>query len=364
MNSTNIIFDRTTRYKMYDAGSKKNGIFLHLKSYFLHPDMNNFKKYALLIFGFIFLFGAFLIGLREMQKANPVRQWEVQSIDTMKYSRDLGHDRLQDPTFVRQVDNQVAAIAKTGATHVAIATPYDDEFLPMSKLWVRAARRNHLKVWFRGNWSGWEGWYNYARIGPEEHKTRTRDFILANKSLFEDGDIFSSCPECENGPRVNIQVEREVNQHREFLIQEYQIAKQAFSEIGKDVDANYYSMNYDLAKVMMDPETTQAFDGIVVVDHYVADPHDLAKDMEEMADRSGGTVVLGEFGAPIPDINGQMTPDDQKQWLETALEDLVKVKQLKGVNYWVNTGGTTAIWEENGNARPAVGIISNVFKGK
>jgi hypothetical protein len=41
---------------------------------------------------------------------------------------------------------------------------------------------------------------------------------------------------------------------------------------------------------------------------------------------------------------------------------LVKVKQLKGVNYWVNTGGTTAIWEENGNARPAVEVITKVFK--
>ena len=325
---------------------------------------NDFRKYALVICAFIFLFGAFLVGLREMEKANPVRQWEIQSIDTMKYSRDIGHDRLQDPTFVRQANMQVAAIAKTGVTHVAIATPYDNEFSPMLKLWVRAARRNNLKVWFRGNWSGWEGWYNYARMGPVEHQTKTREFIIANKSLFEDGDIFSSCPECENGPRVNVNVESDVNQHREFLIQEYQIAKQAFEEIGKDVDANYYSMNYDLAKAMMDTETTKAFDGIVVVDHYVADPRALARDMEEMAIRSGGSVVLGEFGAPIPDINGEMTPQEQKLWLEEAMEELVKVKQLKGVNYWVNTGGTTAIWEENGSPRPALEIISRVFKGK
>jgi hypothetical protein len=364
MNSTNIIFERAATFKMSEAEPKKNAISLLLNSYFLPLKGKGFKKYALLIIAFTFLFGAFLVGLRELGKANPVRQWDVQAIDTMKYSRDIGHDRLQDPTFVRQVDEQVAAIAKTGATHVAIATPYDDEFSPMLKLWVRAARRNHLKVWFRGNWSGWEGWYNYPRMGPEEHKTRTRDFILSNKSLFEDGDIFSSCPECENGPKVDIHVESDVNQHREFLLQEYQIAKTAFKEIGKDVDANYYSMNYDLAKVMMDPQTTQEFDGVVVVDHYVTDPHALAKDMEQIADQSGGTVMLGEFGAPIPDLNGEMTPEDQKQWLEEALGDLVKVKQLKGVNYWVNTGGTTAIWEENGRARPAVEIISKVFKGK
>ena len=322
------------------------------------------KKYFLIIVGFALFMAAFLVGLREFAEAHPQRQWEFQSIDTMKYSRDISQDRLRDPSFVKEVDNQVAAIAKTGATHVAIATPYDGEFLPMMKLWVRAARRNGLKVWFRGNWSGWEGWYNYPRMSPEEHQAKTREFILANASLFEDGDVFTSCPECENGPGVNIHIEPNVNQHRQFLIEEYGIAKEAFAEIGKDVRANFYSMNYDLAKAMMDPQTTAALDGVVVVDHYVADPRALASDIQEIAQRSGGTVILGEFGAPIPNLNGEMTPAQQKEWLEEAMKDLVKVQSLKGVNYWVNAGGTTAIWEENGRERPAVGIISQVFKGK
>ncbi len=59
------------------------------------------------------------------------KHWKFQSIDTMKTSRDLAREHLKDPNFSDVVDRQVSDIAKTGATHIAIATPYDDEFLPI-----------------------------------------------------------------------------------------------------------------------------------------------------------------------------------------------------------------------------------------
>ena len=99
---------------------------------------------------------------------NP-RFWEVQSIDTMKYSRDLSREKLKDPSFDTVIDRQVKAIAETGATHVAISTPYDEEFLPILKRWASAARNYNLKIWFRGNWSGWEKWFDYKSISREEH---------------------------------------------------------------------------------------------------------------------------------------------------------------------------------------------------
>ena len=46
----------------------------------------------------------------------------------MKYSRDLSREKLKDPSFDVVIDKQVKAIAETGATHVAISTPYDEEF--------------------------------------------------------------------------------------------------------------------------------------------------------------------------------------------------------------------------------------------
>src|SRR3989344_9295997 len=112
--------------------------------------------------------------------------WEFASIHTMKYSRDLSREKLNDPSFNAIINQQVAQIAGTGVTHVAIATPYDEEFYPMLVRWVASARRNNLKVWFRGNWSGWEGWFNYPKISREEHIKKTEEFIKNHQDLFED----------------------------------------------------------------------------------------------------------------------------------------------------------------------------------
>ena len=101
--------------------------------------------------------------------------WSVRSIDTMKYSRDLSRQKLQDPRFDSVIDSQVSAIANTGATHVAIDTPYDPEFLPLLKRWVAAARKYNLHVWFRGNFSGWEQWFGYSKIDRKTHLEKTKE---------------------------------------------------------------------------------------------------------------------------------------------------------------------------------------------
>ena len=309
-----------------------------------------------------FALGYFLFLQKPLIAGTP--HWAVRSIDTMKYSRDLAREKVEDPSFVAVIDQQMAAIAATGATHVAIATPYDKEFLPMLKLWVTSARAHGLHVWFRGNFSGWEQWFGYERITPQQHTDMTKAFIQDNPDLFVDGDIFTSCPECENGDKLQYGDPVQLAQHRNFLLNEYQITKASFIAIHKDVKANYYSMNYDVAMAMMDPETTRQFDGTVVIDHYVREPDKLAVDIKKLADKTGGKVVLGEFGAPIPDINGHMSDGQQKAWLQQALTNLADVPQLEGMNYWVNTGGTSQLWFQDGTPRPAVSILSAFFGGK
>jgi hypothetical protein len=320
------------------------------------------NKKIIFIFALVVALAGVAFGVREYVKANQPKTWQFQSIDTMKYSRDLSREKRNDPSFAHVVDAQMTAIANTGATYVAIDTPYDDEFGPMLRMWVRAARRHHLHVWFRGNWSGWEQWFGYPKMDKKTHIAKTKEFILTNGTLFEDGDVFTSCPECENGAG-SVQSFEEIAAHRQFLIAEYTVTKEAFAQIDKRVASNYYSMNGDLAVALMDPETTKALDGIVVVDHYVRDPNELARDVQGIAKKSGGKVVLGEFGAPIPDLHGAMNPQQQAQWLQEALSKLSTVKELEGVNYWVNVGGSTAIWDETGRPKPAVDVISKVFKG-
>src|SRR5436189_3702305 len=159
--------------------------------------------------------------------------WKFQSIDTMKYSRDHAKDEtIKDeiPLFVKQ-------IADMKATHIAIATPYDEEFYPFLSTWVSEARKYHLKIWFRGNVSGWEGWFGYKKISdPQEHHALIRDFILKHQDIFESGDIFTPAPEAENGgfgdPRGSLEKSQKFNQ---FLIDSYTNCKESFIVIHKNV---------------------------------------------------------------------------------------------------------------------------------
>lgn len=287
--------------------------------------------------------------------------WDIQSVDTMKYSRDMAREWGSKIVSKKIIESVIQNIASTGATHVAVGTPYDDEFIPFLKIWLGAARHSGLNIWFRGNLSGWEGWFGYPVISKEEHIKKIEDFILGNPSLFEDGDIFTSCTECENGQIGDPRQTVDVGGYRKFLIDEYEIAKQAFSEIGKNVTTGSFSMNADVARLIMDEETTKNLGGVVVIDHYVKDPNKLAQDVKEIGEKSGGKVVLGEFGVPIPDIHGTMSSDAQAEWLAQALSYLSKEPSLIGINYWVSFGGTTAIWNNDGSEKSAVKVLRDYF---
>jgi hypothetical protein len=303
----------------------------------------------------------FILTLEVDSQQKPAERWKFQSIDTMKYSRDVAREKLSDASFDRVIDQQVKNIASTGATHVAIATPYDEEFYPFLKRWVDSARRNNLNVWFRGNWSGWEGWFEYPDITREEHINKTREFIISKRDLFKDGDIFSACPECENGGPGDPRSNGDLIGHRQFLVNEYKVTKAAFRRINKKVASNYLSMNGDVARLVMDKNTTKSLDGIVAVDHYVSTPEKLAEDVKEFARLSGGKVVLGEMGAPIPDIHGDMTEEQQAEWIKKALGMLIEMPEVEGINYWTNTGSSTELWDGDGNPKLAVGELTAIF---
>ncbi len=295
---------------------------------------------------------------------NRVPWWSIQSVDTMKYSRDLSREKMRDETFNDIIDQQIKNIAQLGATHVGIATPYDEEFIPMLSRWVSAARKYNLKVWFRGNFSGWEQWFDYKRITREEHLRLTKTFITSSAQLFEDGDIFTPCPECENGGPGDPRNTGDITGHRLFLIKEYETATAAFRKIGIGVNVGYFSMNYDVAKAIMDRQTTEALGGIVTIDHYVSSPERLISDIRTITEQSGGNVFLGEFGAPIPDIHGKMNEQQQSDWLAKTLDLLKREKRILGINYWVNVGGSTQLWTGNGTSRAAVKTINNSYSPK
>lgn len=291
--------------------------------------------------------------------------WNMKSIDTMKYSRDKAKERLYDSSFDIVIEAQVKAIAQTGATHIAIATPYDKEFLPYLTRWVAMARKYYLNVWFRGNFSAWEGWFGYPQtMTREEHLRQTREFISQNPTLFANHDAFTPCPECENGGPGDPRQTGDREGHRKFLIDEYNAANAEFAAIGKTVAVNYNSMNFDVAKIIMDKQTTASLGGIVAIDHYVDTPDSLISSVRELTRLSGGKIFLGEFGVPLPDINGDMSEDEQAAWIEEALQKLIIEPEIVGVSYWVNTGGPTGLWSERGIPRKAAKVLQSYFLPK
>lgn len=273
----------------------------------------------------------------------------------------MARDQGKTEEFKSVIETQTKQIAGTGATHIAIATPYDDEFVPFLTEWVNSARKHNLKVWFRGNFSGWEEWFSYPRITREKHTELVIKFIAENPSLFEDGDVFSSCPECENGGPGDPRETGDVEEYRKFLISEYQATQEAFKAIDKKIIANYFSMNGDVAELIMDKDTTAQLGGIVTIDHYVLTPERLNNDINKIAEQSGGKVVLGEFGAPIPDIHGDLTEKEQEEWLSELFELISQNKNVIGVNYWTAHGSSTELWTEEDRARLAVGTVRKYF---
>lgn len=291
----------------------------------------------------------------------PDHFFTVESIDTMKYSRDMAREKLHDESFDAVINEQMKLIADSGATHVAIATPYDKEFLPILARWVASARAHGLSVWFRGNFSGWEGWFGYKKITRAEHKKMLGSFIISNPELFVDGDIFTPCPECENGGPGDPRQTGDKNGYNTFLVGEYSIAGDAFTQVGKSI-AQYPSMNADIARDVIDKETAKALGGTILIDHYVSSPEQFADDVVSIGKKLNASIGIGEFGAPVPDLNGDMSRGEQAQYIKNIFNLLyTKAGGVPIINYWTLKGGSTALISDNGTPRTVYSVVQSYF---
>jgi len=287
--------------------------------------------------------------------------WQICSIDTMKDSRDLALQELNNPSYDAEITKQMQLIKATGANYVAIDTPYDDQFLPYLTRWVTAARAAGLHVWFRGNWSNWEGWFGYPKtMTPQEHLKKTSDFIISHPDLFADGDIFDACPECENAgywpqPAGN-------QAYNQFLQEQHQTDEQAFAKIGKNVYANIESIIGGRAKEVVDKSTTDALSHTIAIDHYISDPNNMVVYVDYFYNNLQAKVLVSEFGAPIPDINGPMTEDQQATFVNQVFSQLFRHNRMVvGVNYFVLTDGSTALLNNDDSPRKVYEVIKKYF---
>ncbi len=287
------------------------------------------------------------------------RFFDVQSIDTMKYSRDAAGDS----SVTQQIPTLVEKVASLNPTHIAIGTPYDEEFYPILRTWVSEARKHHLKVWFRGNFSSWEGWFGYAKFqDPNQHHIKLKAFIAKHPELFEDGDIFTPAPEPENGGVGDPRKETETKQRFfDFLILSYKTCHESFQKINKNVQCGYFSMNGDVAKILT-PDIIHQIGNRLIIDHYVKTPEELGAAIDGYYAEYGSKIVIGEFGAPIPDLQGDMTSEQQAGFIKNTLAEFIKRKDfVDGINYWTAFGGSTALFDGNLNPKPAAKLIASYY---
>ncbi len=313
---------------------------------------------------FLFCVGVFGTNL-VLGTAKPTNAtfWNYQCIDTMKSSRDMARSMMGSTGAQNQITTQIVAIKNLGANCVAIDTPYDSEFLPILTLWVTTARQYNLHIWFRGNFSSWEGWFDYpTNMTTLQNLQDTKSFILRNPQLFQDGDIFTEAPEAENGGPFLNKESSSIAPYRQFLIDEYQNENDAFSQIHKSIVTNWFSMSGGWAKAVLDKPTIDAIGDNVTIDHYVKSPSEMCDYISYFNNTFHSKVTLGEFGAPIPDINGDMTDAQQADFVSKLFTCLYHDKNdISGINYWDIMYGSTALLSDNGAAKPVDQVIKNYY---
>jgi hypothetical protein len=314
-----------------------------------------------LISAFLVIFVSICIAASFGKK--PTLLWQYQCIDTMKISRDQAQSEQNNPQSETEIAHEMKIIKQLGANCVAIDTPYDEAFVPYLKLWVKQARQNNLHIWFRGNFSSWEGWFNYPKgMTTQEHLAKTKQFILSHADLFADGDIFTPAPEAENGWGNGYVPQSDYPIFRQFLIDEHTNAQDTFNQIGKKVATNWLSMSGGLAMSMLDEPTIQALDNTVTIDHYVNSPEEMKSYIDYFNQKFHAKVILGEFGAPIPDINGNMTTQQQASFVNNIFQTLYQEHTaVYAVNYWVLRGGSTALATDTDVLKPVATTINNYY---
>jgi hypothetical protein len=148
------------------------------------------------------------------------------------------------------------------------------------------------------------------------------------------------------------------------LVDSYDNCFVSFKKINKNVKCGYFSTNGDIAKETLTQETVRKTGDVIVIDHYVNSAQKMSADLDYLNNKFPGTkIVIGEFGAPIEDINGAMTEQEQADFIEQLLLVFIEHKtQVIGVNYWLISGGKTGIYNQDKSPRLLAEVIKIYFK--
>ena len=294
--------------------------------------------------------------------------WTIKSGDYMKITQ----DNVNSPLSTAQKDLACQRASELGVKYIALALPYDSPIAQRLE-WVQTAKKYGLLIWHRSSWYSDEGWYNTPKNVTNDRIQDTVNWIKANATIFQNGDIFTPKPEPQNmgvvglngysNPRFS-----SVAVFNKWLRDMTIACKQAFTDIGKDVRVGYWGFdgfvtcgynNPDWSgKSFLEPATVQAMDNIITVDHY---PSLVGKPMTDFLNVFKKTwptakMVLGEYGAAqLSTIEAQTTEINASM---TALKDPI----VLGVNYWhIGPGGTEALINSDFSKKATFDVVKGYY---
>jgi hypothetical protein len=72
--------------------------------------------------------------------------------------------------------------------------------------------------------------------------------------------------------------------------------------------------------------------------------------------------VIGEWGAPIPEINGSFTPTQQADFVNQLLATMAAhAGDIESVNYWTLTDGSTRLIDDSLTKQPAYDVLTRYY---
>lgn len=280
--------------------------------------------------------------------------WELQSVDVMKYSKDV----LCSPPTTTFVDAQLDKAVDIGANFVAVSGYYDEPScnstgaITTLTRWVEGARAHDLHVWFRFKNKAFEGDYSTTKsTSPDgmRHQKLMVDWIAAHANLIEEGDIFTPNAEPQNGGINGVtfcaasvcQFTGKADFNL-WLRQTHTMADLAIKAQGfTNVKIGYYGFDGFIVAGLGNPDwqgqsqleaSTIAMMGNVAIDHYPETiGHTLEQDLPYIKTAIGSTtpIIISEYG-----YISSGTESARAAGVTAFMEDAAAEPNVDGFNYW------------------------------
>src|SRR3990167_10925280 len=274
----------------------------------------------------------------------------------MKFQKDT----MVNPPSDATIQKLVATAKEIGATHCEVSTVLvHPNFITQTSRWVKAIHDAGLLVTFRnahmnmeftrnsnGTFSGLygsEAWIGGRRKDSQIYLEEARKMILDHPDWYRDGDEFALYPERTEGifqDNTSWLFPNSSDNYAQFFIRLFDIASDAFVQIGKKVKVGLSANNGSELLSGWMPQSLFNKTGVIVMDHYLdnRDPEKYALDVQGVKQRYGKPVYIQEWAFNRSSSN-EVNDTPVIRAYYAMFKRLVDEGSLYGLGYW---GGWSA----------------------